>query len=532
MKNCHLKRLLATLLCGVMLFSVSCRDTAEETDSMVNPAESYHSDTAAMDTDTNNTVDNTPETDLESVIRTPYKLESDDKPIGTGIGIHPGRVTWAYNSDAFQWNGVGYWWLTKNFDEQIVKSMLEDTITQLAGKETVGDALDALFRDFNQRVNAEAKPYTPGQKIFIKVNLNATGNGSATNNNATGYYPSPVTMRALLELLVDFGVAPSDIAIGDPSRVMPSYVEEIITADKLKGVVVVDYDANPSKDTKADITHPVRWSRDLAADGWMDYNGKPTVNPTYWPEELIAADYMINLFNLRGHNLAGITGCAKNHFGTIMPGYTNEDGTVTFPNEFRTNPPSWAGLHHYVSAVDGFYMNPVEIWDLPKVPMGSYTVLVDLLSNKDAGGKTFLYLCDAFAATVHQGSSLTKDERFYSAPFYNGQKPGWTNSILASQDPVAIDSVCLDFLKAEQAEAEARGDRKWDMVLPEDGTAENYLIEAALADNPPSGTYYQDGYGNPIGSLGVHEHWNNAEEKQYSRNLGETEGIELIQITY
>ena len=60
----------------------------------------------------------------------------------------------------------------------------------------------------------------------------------------------------------------------------------------------------------------------------------------------------------------------------------------------------------------------------------------------------------------------------------------------------------------------------------------NYLIESALADNPPSGVAYQDGYGNPVGSLGVFQHWNNAEEKLYGRNLGDDEGIELIAIEY
>ena len=46
--------------------------------------------------------------------------------------------------------------------------------------------------------------------------------------------------------------------------------------------------------------------------------------------------------------------------------------------------------------------------------------------------------------------------------------------------------------------------------------------------NPPSGTVYYDGNGEAVVNLGVHEHWNNSFEKQYSRNLGGEEGIELI----
>jgi hypothetical protein len=32
----------------------------------------------------------------------------------------------------------------------------------------------------------------------------------------------------------------------------------------------------------------------------------------------------------------------------------------------------------------------------------------------------------------------------------------------------------------------------------------------------------------PLKSLGVHEHWNNDSDRQYSRNLGGKDGIELV----
>ena len=57
-------------------------------------------------------------------------------------------------------------------------------------------------------------------------------------------------------------------------------------------------------------------------------------------------------------------------------------------------------------------------------------------------------------------------------------------------------------------------------------------MEAALAGNPPSGTVYDpERDGTPVtGSLGVFEHWNNPTDRQYSRNLGKGEGIELVYI--
>jgi hypothetical protein len=62
-----------------------------------------------------------------------------------------------------------------------------------------------------------------------------------------------------------------------------------------------------------------------------------------------------------------------------------------------------------------------------------------------------------------------------------------------------------------------------------EGGAEDYLHEAAQADSPPSGTFYDpENDGVALASLGVHEHWNNPTDKQYTRNLGTGDGIELI----
>ena len=60
------------------------------------------------------------------------------------------------------------------------------------------------------------------------------------------------------------------------------------------------------------------------------------------------------------------------------------------------------------------------------------------------------------------------------------------------------------------------------------GGAEDYLHEAAEANNPASGTFYAPG-GVRLASLCVHEHWNDSTNKQYSRNISPTnKGIELV----
>ena len=89
---------------------------------------------------------------------------------------------------------------------------------------------------------------------------------------------------------------------------------------------------------------------------------------------------------------------------------------------------------------------------------------------------------------------------------------------------MAIDSVGADLLNNEPTITGANRSAA-------DITNKNYLHEAGLVGNAPSGTHYTDGNGHTITNLGVHEHWNNSTQKLYSRNLGKDEGIELVIIT-
>ena len=142
--------------------------------------------------------------------------------------------------------------------------------------------------------------------------------------------------------------------------------------------------------------------------------------------------------------------------------------------------------------------------------------MVDIIANQDVGQKTLLYFVDAVVTTAGQNATLTQAMRWETM---GNQFPC---SIFMSQDPIAIDSVCLDFLLSEP-----------NMKIVAEAPMDNYLIEAATVPNPPSDTVYKDGHGNPITeSLGVHEHWYDAKSKEYSRNKGADVGIELIKILY
>jgi hypothetical protein len=193
-----------------------------------------------------------------------------------------------------------------------------------------------------------------------------------------------------------------------------------------------------------------------------------------------------------------MTVCAKNHLGSIF----NADGSAAARNMHPSiTVRSGRGGRGGVPTAQG---------------MGSYNGLVDLNGHKEIGGKTILYLVDGLYATQHNEFRLTPACKWQSAPFNNN----WTASLFASQDGVAIDSVALDFLRSEPT-----------LNAIVTGPVDNYLHEMALANQPPSKTVYDPTKeGKPLASLGVHEHWNNAAEKKYSRNLGKGAGIELASV--
>lgn len=391
------------------------------------------------------------------------------EPYGTGIGAMPGRVVWTYAPDSVSWDGNGYWWEIDHFDERAILSMVNDSIASLGGKENAKDGWKALFTAHNGGAG-----YRSGERIAVKANIN----GSAVYDDDTSgetkmSYTNPVLLKALLTSLVEeAGVAAEDITVYDVSRLFPDYMVEMCTEGNLRGIHFVDRDTGV-----ADESAPIVWSR--------SFSGKVNLLPTCVTE----AAYVINLANLKGHSY-GITLCGKNHFGSFING-----------NAMR--PPEGADLHQW----------------LTRNEMGIYSPIVDLMANADLGGKTVLYMLDALICAPSEGASITGDNsRWQQAPF-NGN---YTSSVFVSQDPVAIDSVGADFLMNEPAVTGNNG------ALRGNPTVENYLHEAGLVAEAPSGTVYTDSRGHTVTNLGVHEHWCSSAEKLYSRNLGKDEGIELI----
>ena len=429
-----------------------------------------------------------------------------NSPMGVARGIFPGRVVWMWDSTATTWDGsTGNWWDDNATHQSIVDSMLTESLLSLTGKSSEAAAWDTLFRYFNLKHAKGNVGYNAGEKIAIKINLVQSSAPPFWPGTSVGNisFVSPQLAVSLLRQLVTIaGVRDSDITIYDTDRYVP---DPLYTKCKtaFPGVHFMGWAQLNGREQYVRDTTIVHWSQALT----MEINGG---HPAHLPTVVTRASYLINLANFKAHRYMGLTLCSKNHFGTL-----SDDGNDGQPYQ---NAPHAAGLHYYTAVHDITDSDPQ--WTFKGRPMGTYNTLVDLMGHKDLGAKTLLFMIDGLYAVENEGLPVSLASRWNSAPF-NGH---WSSSLFLSQDNIAIESVGLDFLRAEQAV-----NSNYTFTY---GAVDNYLHEGSQADNPPSGTFYHpNGDTVRLQSLGVHEHWNNASEKKYSRNLGTGNGIELVPLT-
>jgi hypothetical protein len=411
-----------------------------------------------------------------------------NQPIGIGKGIHPGRVVWARDPEATKWKGPGqgHWWEEGQTSQTAVDRMMSESIQRLTGETGDRQAWNALFRNFNQTHGRGNAAYRAGEKIGIKVNFvgciftgrevdPATYDFSGKRQDYMN--TSPQMIRALLRQLVrSAGVKPEDISVGDPLALFPNQYHDLLHGE-FPGVGYVDHNGGAAG-------HPR--TRPEPSKTPLYWSSRPEgVAQDYVPAHYADATYLINLANLKGHTGAGVTLTAKNHYGSLNR-IPNQQGYFDMHAVFPKRTPG----------------------------SGQYRLIVDLMGHAHIGGKTLIYFIDSLYTGVHGKDA---SPRKMSLPPFNG---GWAASLLTSQDPVAIDSVGFDFLSAELDE-------------PRQPDVDDYLHEAALAEAPPSKTFYDPNHAAAtvrLGSLGVHEHWNSTRDRQYSRNLGKQQGIELVQV--
>ena len=308
-----------------------------------------------------------------------------------------------------------------------------------------------------------------GYKAGEKIAIKLNLNNTTGHGTIDRLNSSPHVVLSLVRQLTGAaGVPQSAISVFDSSRFIPGNLYDKIHGE-FPGVVFVDH---------------------IGGDGRLKAEFKANAipfsitcrNATGLDTTVVEATYLIDAALLKGHVSSGVTLCAKNLFGA-----TSID-------------PDW-----HKNAHDGFNHS--------RERASSYSAFVDYLGHKDLGEKTVLFLVDGLYGS--DNADGPPQRKWKMAPFNDA----WPNSIFMSLDGVAIDSVGFDFLTTEWTD------------LPDIANADNYLREAALANDPPSKTFYDpERDGVRCRSLGVFEHWNNGSEKKYSGNLGKANGIELFKI--
>ncbi|MCH5374025.1 MAG: DUF362 domain-containing protein, partial [Planctomycetes bacterium] len=401
--------------------------------------------------------------------------------IKSTLGIFPGRVVWVHDPQVTDWTGPGdgRWYQDNHTKQDHVDAMMAQAVCRLTGESTIAQAWDALFRHFQRSHAKSPSGYRAGERIVIKPNWVGMiwREGSVDPETYTlvkrqDYMnTAPQMIVALLRQLVHVvGVAETDITVCDTLAYLVSEYFDILHGEFSK-VQYMDYAGKFGRIQVQPSSQPLYWS--CRPQG---------VAPDFVPLCYAEAEYLINFANLKAHTAAGVTLCAKNHFGSLV---------------------RWPVQQGYYDMHRSSFSKATQ----------AYREQVDLMGHAQLGGKTVLYLIDGLYPGKHP---IDHAPRRWESPPFDGH---WASSLLASQDPVAIDSVGLDFLRAE-----------WD-DHPHRPGVDDYLHEAALAGNPPSGTFYDPDHAQPeqrLASLGVHEHWNNPLEKKYSRNLGIGDGIELL----
>jgi hypothetical protein len=434
-------------------------------------------------------------------------------PIGVGKGIFPGRVVWVHDSTAVNQNCVvnkkdHAWFMSENMNQSVVDKMLSSALHSISGTTTDSAAWNAIFQYHNNTRGKGYANYVKGEKIFIKMNATSAWGGEFNTSDLSvtynSYYgvseTSEATVLAVLRQLVNVvGAAQSDIYIGDPMKHIYKHLYDVWHGE-FPNVHYLDnsYSTLGREKVTASSTATIYYS-DKGTVLRTNQMSPGTIGAPVPSDNLYTifetAEYILNIPMLKGHQRAGMTMFAKNHFGS----HTRSDAS-----------------HLHMGLVRPY---GVSTDTTMRKDYGMYRVQVDLMTHKLLSGKNLLYIMDALWATDYE---LDVPRKWKMPPFNNT----FTSSIFVSQDPVAIESVGYDFLRSEFTDASTQD------VSVQMPAVDDYLHQAADSTNWPNGIKYDpNNTGVHVYSLGAHEHWNNATDKKYTRNLNPTTGtgIELFE---
>lgn len=295
------------------------------------------------------------------------------------------RVIHVHHAQATYWNAQKRYW--EYVDQQVVTQMVEKGITELTGTTTVEDAWRKLLPGYQR-----------GEAIAIKLNFNNTIWESCTGESGQiNALPQPV--NAVIAGLKSIGVEETDIWLFDGvNRIIPEYFVAGIAFPKVRFF---------------DRCHePVMYDsqEDSAFVSFHPPEGVQMPTRQKIADVLLQTKYLINMPILKSHSCSSISLGFKNHLGSI------------------DNP---GGLHSHIFLVSacGGGFTP------------QYSPLVDLYLNPNIRDKTILIIGDGLF-----GAKGSEDAFPSTWSTFGGKVP---NSLFFSTDPVAIDSVMADFLRAE-----------------------------------------------------------------------------------
>lgn len=279
-------------------------------------------------------------------------------------------------------------------DQDVADLMVERGLTELTSTASVAEAWATVLPS-----------YLPGQMIAIKVNLN-NSRDCGDRDNAIDALIEPV--NALIGSLLQAGVGEQDIRVYDASRWMPRHFY-----DRRRHTQATYIDRHDCVDQTATFHHVNPSLR-------VSFSHPAMVTERWLTDLLYQATYLINMPILKRHGTHPVTLGLKNHFGSLdFLGGTGDD-----------NP------HPYINPNDSRYTP-------------QFSPLVDINANPNIAGKTVLTVGDGlFGAPSVAATPVRWSNTFGGAP----------NSLLFSRDPVAIDCVMCDLLRAEWGLNEAAYD--------------------------------------------------------------------------
>jgi uncharacterized protein (DUF362 family) len=316
-------------------------------------------------------------------------------PIVFGSGtLRKPRVVHVRDADATYWNGSGLFYNAVN--ESIVTDMVRIGLQVLTSQDTWPN----IWRALCERVQPGG--YIPGQKVAIKVNLNASQDCS-NHGNVIDALPQPVL--GLISGMAAAGVQPADITIYDSIRVIPSYLHAFVwnryPEVKFLGTGSCPGVLPPSHGVDSSLTVSFN-------DPYGYLNNRQLADVLYY------ASYLINMPIIKRHggdSANPVTLSFKNHFGSLnrISGSGTDD------------------LHRYINTSDSLYRI-------------TYSPFVDIYRNHNIRDKTVLVLGDGLYGGTSPSSPPIQSWAIFG---------GGCNSLFLGTDPVATDCVMADLIVAE-----------------------------------------------------------------------------------